>query len=851
MKRFIAFTMVVSILLFGVFYLFIDSAKQNEIDAVAQKQLQMLQKTYDTVVHMQIQSTQKDFEYLVMKNEQVLHLLQNIEKDKEQIRQLLYNSLVNEYRQLQDKDLRQLHFHLPSGESFLRFHQPSKYGDNLFSIRPSIQKANLQLQSFHGFEGGRVYPGFRNVFPIIYADKHLGSVEFSLPFEAIKKELYQILEGEYYQLLYSKQSTVSIVSQEFRENFTPAPISSNFTVEHSGIDSSDREKLSPQTVGQLHGLIKEDKNVEPLLQSKTDFYLLFALAEETYLANFIYVDTGQSSLGAYILSYEKVPQIAMIMTRYFYITLIVALATVLLTLAALFWQRKKVALEAAYQKIRSQSKFYTNLINNAPIAIYYKDLKGEYKECNSKFLQIFGFQSPQEVIGKKDTELFPLNVVQQYAEVEQELLQRQIQSKVVDTIGYDRQTQQVVKNLQMYKSIDLDQTKAKGYIGAIVDTSATKRTLMQLKKFYSASQYSPAIIVMTDEKGVVEYVNPEFCKVTGYAKQDVLAKSAYDLGNGDKEQMRLQIQQNGVYLAELINHKKDGSTYVQKTRIAPYYDEKKSLAGYISIGEDITKIKELEKIQNDYTHTLELQVSQKLKELRKKDSLLIQQSKMAAMGEMIGAIAHRWRQPLNALNINIQLLEDDYKDGVINLSYIEDFTQRMLEKIGYMDHTIDDFRNFFKPQKEKSYFSVVKSVEDTIALIDASYKASNIDIKMQSCDITCNAYGYQNEFNHVMVNILKNAKDAIVGNNIKKGNVVISVSCIELLQVTISDNAGGIEPQNLSKVFEPYFTTKDAKEGTGIGLYMSKVIIEQNMGGKIWIENTDIGAKVVMTLPLH
>jgi len=245
---------------------------------------------------------------------------------------------------------------------------------------------------------------------------------------------------------------------------------------------------------------------------------------------------------------------------------------------------------------------------------------------------------------------------------------------------------------------------------------------------------------------------------------------------------------------------------------------------------------------NKLNKNLEEKIKKAIEENHKKEQILFQQSKLAAMGEMIGAIAHQWRQPLNSLALNIQLLVDDFFEKKVDEKYIENFEKKNLNIIHFMSKTIDDFRNFFSKDKEKEYIDLMESVIDVLKLIDKQLKDLNIKIEIKGK--SKKVYAYKNELKQVILNIITNSKDAILENNIENGKISIF---IDKNKIIIEDNAGGI-PENIKdRIFEPYFTTKNTK-GTGIGLYMSKVIIEEHMKGKIYFENTKDGVKFIIEL---
>jgi signal transduction histidine kinase len=254
------------------------------------------------------------------------------------------------------------------------------------------------------------------------------------------------------------------------------------------------------------------------------------------------------------------------------------------------------------------------------------------------------------------------------------------------------------------------------------------------------------------------------------------------------------------------------------------------------------KMKILEIQLQELNAHLQEEVQKQTQENLLKDKMLQEQSKLAAMGEMVGAIAHQWRQPLNSLNINIQNLDDDYDDGLINKEFIDTFIKKQTQTIQFMSKTIDDFRNFFRVDKIKKVFSVKKAIQTAVDIQSAQLKHNNISFNLFGDDFYVEAL--EGEFQQTILNIISNAKDAILDNKIAYGRIDIK---LDANKIYISDNGGGIAENLLERVFEPYFTTKEQGHGTGIGLYMSKMIIEQNLGGTLSVSNQKEGAEFVIS----
>jgi signal transduction histidine kinase len=256
----------------------------------------------------------------------------------------------------------------------------------------------------------------------------------------------------------------------------------------------------------------------------------------------------------------------------------------------------------------------------------------------------------------------------------------------------------------------------------------------------------------------------------------------------------------------------------------------------------------------DLNTKLEEKIDTKVNQLRDKEQILIQQSKLASMGEMIGNIAHQWRQPLTATKATIQAVEFKDRLGKLESSFIREKIKEASELIDYMSNTIDDFRNFFLPSKNMVEFELNMVFESINTIVASGLKNNNIELVLDKDINNIKILGYPNEFKQVVINIINNAKDAIKSridkSQIEKGLIEVKISDYDKneFEIQILDNGGGIPQDIKNKIFEPYFTTKFESNGTGLGLYMSKTIIETNMGGKLIVEDIENGTKFIIRL---
>ncbi|MEF3192555.1 MAG: PAS domain S-box protein [Campylobacterales bacterium] len=386
----------------------------------------------------------------------------------------------------------------------------------------------------------------------------------------------------------------------------------------------------------------------------------------------------------------------------------------------------------------------------------------------------------------------------------------------------------------------------------LINSQLEERVQEELKKrekvqllFETIFNGAPLGIVVVNYAWQIVKANPAFCAMFSATAEELVGQSIEDLTHPDDRE----------HDRKLFDQLRNGQTpwyQIQKRYITR---EQKIIHANITVSTLGLEREEGDGmvlgIVEDITEKLAL-----AKKQRDQEQMLIQQSKMAAMGEMIGVIAHQWRQPLNTLGIYIQDLQDAYEFNELDKKYLDEMVRRSMEQILFMSRTIDDFRNFFRVDKSAESFKAIGAVRSVASLLGAQIKNHMIELSIEQDglnDDELSVIGYPNEFKQVILNLINNAKDAIIERREREpsldGRIVVSLQRDEdRVIVLVCDNGGGIPPAIMDRIFEPYFTTKGEGKGTGIGLYMSKMIIEDNMGGKISAYNTDEGAcfKIVL-----
>lgn len=257
-----------------------------------------------------------------------------------------------------------------------------------------------------------------------------------------------------------------------------------------------------------------------------------------------------------------------------------------------------------------------------------------------------------------------------------------------------------------------------------------------------------------------------------------------------------------------------------------------------------TIVKQADKQLSEQVHRLENEFELRINQER----MLAQQAKHAAMGEMMDAVAHQWKQPLNVISMLTDILVSEYSDGDVDEVYLEEYRTTLWKQLDHLLNTLDEFRSFFRPDKEKAAFNLAKAIDSILLLIKDEFMGKAITFKIDGDD-SIELYGVKNEFKHIILNILNNAKDAFIENetasrmiNItfhnKEGNTILE----------ICDNGGGIPSSVIDDIFKANVTTKAEGKGTGIGLYMSSQIAEK-MDATLEVRNKEEGACFIFTVP--
>lgn len=270
-------------------------------------------------------------------------------------------------------------------------------------------------------------------------------------------------------------------------------------------------------------------------------------------------------------------------------------------------------------------------------------------------------------------------------------------------------------------------------------------------------------------------------------------------------------------------------------------------------------IKVIRRNEDIYTNELEYQVHQQIDTIKSQELVLFQQSKMASMGEMIGNIAHQWRQPLSTISVSASGMKLRKEEDVLSDTVFYNSCDEIIKQCQFLSRTIDDFRDFLKPDKIKKNFNLHQTILNTLSIVQSSMANNSISIIYKNPFSEFAIFSYENKLSQSFLNILNNAKDAILQNNPSNFQfILINVNIVnDVVQISFKDNGGGIDENIIPKIFEPYFTTKHQTQGTGLGLYMTYKIIN-SLNGIISVYNSNFiyqnnnykGAEFIISLYL-
>ncbi|MBV5339652.1 MAG: PAS domain-containing sensor histidine kinase [Deltaproteobacteria bacterium] len=362
---------------------------------------------------------------------------------------------------------------------------------------------------------------------------------------------------------------------------------------------------------------------------------------------------------------------------------------------------------------------------------------------------------------------------------------------------------------------------------------------------------SDLIFIVDNDLNFVR-VNRSMAEHCGCRPNELVGRKCYEVMHGTKcapvECLHAKvIELREPQTAEFVVEKLKG---IFEVTMSPMFNTDGQITATVHVARDISEKRRQEKLLakqqkqlEEINSTLESRITEAVAEMRKKDDILIQQSRLTAMGEMISNIAHQWRQPLNNIGLIVQNLQLAFKSNDLSVEEMDEDIAEVMKVLQQISETIDDFRNFFSYEEKMSSFIVNELISRSLSFVEPSLKRKGILLELdEQPDIVVN--GYPNEYMQAFLNIMLNARDALLDHQVTKPLISIRISGEKGRSIiTVRDNGGGIDEDILPKIFDPYFTTKHQSTGVGLGLYMAKMIVEKKMHGSLEALNVEDGVE--------
>jgi len=487
---------------------------------------------------------------------------------------------------------------------------------------------------------------------------------------------------------------------------------------------------------------------------------------------------------------------------------------------------------------KSEEKFRT-LIESTSDWIWEIDANGVYTYASPKIRDILGYE-PAEVLGRSPFDLMTPGDASRLGPKIAAIISERRAFHGLENANRHKDGRLVVLETSGVPFFGKD-GRWMGYRG--IDRDITERTLAR-ETFQALLRTTMDGFLLMDVEGRILDVNAALCDLLGYRRDDLLALGVRDIEaahSADEIGRRIErVQEHGKERFESRMLRSDRS--IVDVEVSMNYSPEGGgrLMGFVR---DITERKASARALEELNRTLQQRVDAEVAANREKDRLMMVQARQAALGEVLENIAHQWRQPLNSIGLIIQDLEDAQRSGELTEDYLQQRVRRAMDVVQHMSQTIDSFRRFYRPDRERTTFTLNGAVARVLAFLESSFRTAGIRVSV-TMDEELPVEGHPNELAQVLLNILNNARDVLLERKVAEPRVTIHVGRADgRPSVTVADNGGGIPPGILDRLFDPYVTTKEEGRGTGIGLYLSRTIIEKNMGGSLTARNTAEGAE--------
>jgi diguanylate cyclase (GGDEF)-like protein/PAS domain S-box-containing protein len=579
--------------------LYISKQKDDRLTGYYQENIEKLEVAYSASINTYQLIANMIYNSNITKPEHLKTLYQAFtaqdENKKRYYKGLFYKELYPIYEEIQKLGIRQLHFQLPDNSSFLRFHNPARFGDDLTIHRPSVAYVNKTKKPITVFETGRVVSGFRNLFPVSYQDIYLGSVEISSSVKSIVNSMNSLLpEHEFIFLLKADLINHKIFhSQDYL--YSKSILNENFVQEDSNAILEDSPTPLSTTAKRINQLLMQDSNIKNLMSENKKFAQLIALENSYYNVIFLPVFGMQNKLEGYLVSYDYAQNMPPIVNLLPWIIAAIAI-TYIISLFLLIGLGKKS------QELSEQKNWFLDVTESLGDGLYVVDIHANIIYINPKACEILEYPQ-EELLGKSAHYIFHCHEENEHLPLEEcpifksvaedgykQSLHETFKTKSGNTVWVELTSKALYKDGCIYQIIT-----------SFKDVTIRKRLEDKMKLLTKALESSSDAIILTDKDAFIEWANPAFETLTGYRLTEVLGKKPKEFISSGKQSAQFYKDLWDTILAkrpwsgEIINKRKDGSFYYEELRITPVLDAHKNIKNFIAIKQDISERKEKEK----------------------------------------------------------------------------------------------------------------------------------------------------------------------------------------------------------------------------------------------------------------
>lgn len=552
---------------------------------------------YRSSIEMHRLATKEAFD-LAINTPNVLELfakgsyLQNQEQAK--ARGELYRILYALYQNLSSKSLRQLHFHLPDGHSYLRFYKPERYGDYLLNKRPSIRIAQSEKREVQCFEASSLMSGFRYIYPLFLNQKFLGTVEITISTKAILDALITLDNKQEYTFIINKESAFASLFPEQRYLYKDAVLNQHFVMEDADAKLPDSPKPLSQNAQDINALLAHDSALKEALEHNKPYSLYTTLNERAFAVTFLPMKSIEGKLNGYLVAYQ-LDETQVLLKHDFLISLILSVigALVIASLLLSLIQRTRLI-----EQERNELRVITDTMMEG---MYTIDTTGKILQINARTRELLGY-SKKELIGQEAHSMFHSHSLNDHVTLEQCPIFQALQNGLFfkGEEQYFTCKDKHIIPVEIYGQPLFHETSIIGMVVTFRDLSGQKASDEQMKLLYQALETTTNAVVITNKDTLVEWANPAFEYLTGYKVAEALGKKPSELVSSGLQDEAFYRQMWSTLLAketwhgEVINHKKNGELYNEELSITPVLDQNNEIQHYVAIKQDISDRKKNE-----------------------------------------------------------------------------------------------------------------------------------------------------------------------------------------------------------------------------------------------------------------